>query len=229
MNGGSDVGRKVQSKKPSRIRCDGEEATAADDRKTSLTSTPTSLLDEERQRLLEQANAGDEAAFNTLREALPPGALDAVLTEMGELASRTRRALVRLSAGDSELEQKAVESAAQELRSRLAGNGASALERLLIERIVCCWIDVNITDRRFLVKNGQTYVPSQFVLYQRVRDRSHHRFLSACKALAQVRKLLGGNVQINIGEKQINLSGGALAEMAQQVEPSGRSKRKNKR
>ena len=31
--------------------------------------------------------------------------------------------------------------------------------------------------------------------------------LSACKTLAQVRKLLGVNVQINIAEQQVNVAG----------------------
>ena len=38
-------------------------------------------------------------------------------------------------------------------------------------------------------------------------DRAHGRFLSACKALAQIRKLLGVNVQINIAEQQVNVAG----------------------
>ena len=37
------------------------------------------------------------------------------------------------------------------------------------------------------------------------------RFLAACKALAQVRKLLGVTVQINIAEKQINTVGAPSA------------------
>ena len=41
----------------------------------------------------------------------------------------------------------------------------------------------------------------------RRHDRAHGRFLSACKALAQIRKLLGVNVQINIAEKQVNVAG----------------------
>ncbi len=43
--------------------------------------------------------------------------------------------------------------------------------------------------------------------YQKWQERCHRRFLSACKTLAQVRKLLGVNVQINIAEQQVNVAG----------------------
>ena len=43
--------------------------------------------------------------------------------------------------------------------------------------------------------------------YQKWQERSQRRFLSAVKALAQVRKLLGVNVQINIAEQQVNVAG----------------------
>ena len=40
-----------------------------------------------------------------------------------------------------------------------------------------------------------------------VAGRGLRRFLQACKALAQVRKLLGPNIQINVAEKQLNVMG----------------------
>ena len=47
----------------------------------------------------------------------------------------------------------------------------------------------------------------QCSFYQKWQDRSQRRFLSAVKALAQVRKLMGVNVQINIAEQQVNVAG----------------------
>ena len=42
---------------------------------------------------------------------------------------------------------------------------------------------------------------------QRSRDRAHHRYLSALKALAQVRKLALPALQVNIAKEQVNVSG----------------------
>jgi hypothetical protein len=46
---------------------------------------------------------------------------------------------------------------------------------------------------------------SQVEYYQKFLDRTQKRFLNACKTLAQVRKLMGINVQINTADKQINV------------------------
>lgn len=42
---------------------------------------------------------------------------------------------------------------------------------------------------------------------ERRQDRIHRRFLSALKALAQVRRLLSPAVQVNIAREQVNVSG----------------------
>jgi len=47
----------------------------------------------------------------------------------------------------------------------------------------------------------------QMEYYQKTQDRATKRFLIACKTFAQVRKLLGPNIQINIADKQVNMMG----------------------
>jgi hypothetical protein len=44
--------------------------------------------------------------------------------------------------------------------------------------------------------------------YQRRMDRAHAHYLSAIKALAQVRKLALPALQVNIAKKQVNVAGG---------------------
>ncbi len=38
------------------------------------------------------------------------------------------------------------------------------------------------------------------------RDRAHRRFLSACKPFAQVRRLLGPGIQVNVADKRVKVS-----------------------
>ena len=87
-------------------------------------------------------------------------------------------------------------------RIEVAGDNPSPLERLLAERVVVTWLQVQLFDAvyAFEMKNGST---RQGDYQQRCADRAHRRHLSAIKALAQIRKL-GPAVQINIAEKQIN-------------------------
>jgi hypothetical protein len=70
------------------------------------------------------------------------------------------------------------------------------LERLLIERIACNWIEVHLVEQltNQLRADGQTSV-DQVEYYQKFLDRTQRRFLSACKTLAQVRKLMGVDTQ----------------------------------
>ena len=65
----------------------------------------------------------------------------------------------------------------------------SALERVLIDRICCCWLAMYEADGDES-KLRSTPLPHRDNRIRR-HDRVHGRFLSACKALAQVRKLLG--------------------------------------
>ena len=40
---------------------------------------------------------------------------------------------------------------------------------------------------------------------QRRQDQTQRRLTNACKALAQIRKLLGPNIQINVAEQEVNV------------------------
>jgi len=44
--------------------------------------------------------------------------------------------------------------------------------------------------------------------FQKTLDRAHKRYLSALKALAEVRRLVLPALQLNIARKQVNVAGG---------------------
>ena len=80
--------------------------------------------------------------------------------------------------------------------------------RRLIERIVISWVEASRAD---LV--AATSMKGEAPLKERqhhlkVQDRATRRFLNSCKALAQIRKLLGPNIQVNIADRQVNVSPG---------------------
>ena len=51
---------------------------------------------------------------------------------------------------------------------------------------------------------GRPWAADEFL--QRRQDRTQRRLTNACKALAQIRKLLGPNIQINVAEQQVNVT-----------------------
>ena len=123
------------------------------------------------------------------------------------LGWRQRREL-HVFVGEDEVFKRGIELHAQSLERDLAGENPTALERLLIERIVLAWVESHLVDKLCL-DNFEFHFAFQdgHAFYQKWQDRCHRRFLSAVKTLAQVRKLLGVNVQINIAEQQVNVAG----------------------
>lgn len=94
------------------------------------------------------------------------------------------------------------------LRAELSGEEPNALECLLIDRIICCWLEVHGAEWDHTSGRGRLQSDmKREEFYERRLGRAHRRLLSAVKTLAQVRKLMGVNVQINVAEKQINVSG----------------------
>ena len=78
------------------------------------------------------------------------------------------------------------------------------MERLLVERVVCCWILATYADAMYAQgMAGRPWGADECL--QRRQDRTQRRLALACKALAQIRKLLGPNIQINVAEKQVNV------------------------
>jgi hypothetical protein len=91
------------------------------------------------------------------------------------------------------------------MREEVAGSSPSSLERLLAERVVASWLQVQLFEGLY-IENMENATIKQADYYQKRLDRAHRRHLSAIKTLAQIRRL-GPVLQINIGKKQVNTAG----------------------
>jgi len=98
-------------------------------------------------------------------------------------------------------DRKHLNTRLRELKQELSGPAPTPLERLLIERILTCWLEVNWYDSRAAGFSGSVQLGNY---YQKRQDRAHRRYLSAVKALAQVRRLELPAIQVNIGQHQVN-------------------------
>ena len=157
-----------------------------------------------------QAIAGDEGALTQLQKEAPEQAA-AVLERCGWLEGILQQTLFkRIGIDQNPVGKQAVITRCQQLRDQLAQEGDSPLERLLIERIVVCWLAVYTADLKANLTNERSFAHGKYYLEH--QDKAHRRFISAVKALAQVRRLLGGPVlQVNVAEKgsrQVNVLGG---------------------
>jgi hypothetical protein len=95
------------------------------------------------------------------------------------------------------------------MREEIAGVNPTALEVLLTERIVSCWMLVELLE----ALNTGYYVqdtdrkrldPRYFMQMVKILDSAYRRYLASIQALARVRKLQAGapavqhNTQINL-------------------------------
>ena len=88
------------------------------------------------------------------------------------------------------------------MKVEVAGENPSSLERLLAERVVATWLQVQLFES-FYVLGMKNESMRQGDYRQKRLDRAYRRHLSAIRTLAQIRKM-GPSVQINIAEKQVN-------------------------
>jgi hypothetical protein len=165
---------------------------------------------EEMRRLQQQAQSGDKSALPELREILRQKALVAVLG--GDLADNFRRNLIRDHAGNDLILREAVIRKVAEMRNELAGPECSPVESLLADRIVTCWLVLH--DREIRYAQTREFTLQQAEFHQHYIERAHHRYLSAIRTLAAVRKLALPVLQVNIARKQVNVAGTCAAPAA---------------
>ena len=156
------------------------------------------------QGLSAKAQAGDERALDQIKARLANLYDQYALEFYGDLAQTTEIALVQKLAGDQLLFREGLHRRADALRKELLGPHPAPLEKILVDRIVCCWLNANYSDAIYAQdRTERDWVQDEYI--QKRQGRAQSRFIQACKGLAQVRRLLGVNVQINIADKQLNV------------------------
>jgi hypothetical protein len=152
--------------------------------------------------LLKRSQSGDHTALPVVRKLLDdPYYLRLFGGELAENAANSfLRAMSEKDIGFAEAARKKMEL----MRAELLGANPTPVERLLVERIVACWLQVQDADIR--AAQGQKDATLRWAdFHQRRMDAANKRFLSAVKALALVRKLAVPALQINIAKKQVNV------------------------
>jgi hypothetical protein len=153
--------------------------------------------------LLRRAESGDASTLPVLRQVLQA---DGALVEFaGNLAERHRRAVIESTAGNDLVCKEAIPRKLEQLRNDLAGKDLPPLERLLVERIVSCWLSLHEAELRFTQDPDLSV--HQAVYWQERIDRAQRRYLAAIKTLAVIRKLAPPMLQVNIGQEQLNIAG----------------------
>jgi hypothetical protein len=138
------------------------------------------------QSLLQRASDGDESAVPVIREilhALP----ESVQWFGADLAHEAEQALIHAITCGNIAQREALIHKLALLRSELAGANPHPLERLLVDRVILCWLHTYQAELQYgLAEN----VPDELAdCLQQQLDRTQRRLLASVKTLATVRRL----------------------------------------
>jgi len=155
---------------------------------------------------IDRAQEGDRTALPVIREHLASKP-DNYWTLM-DYARVIQKGQIKSYTGSGLYVQEVMNHVVDRLRKDLRGENPSPLESLLVERIISCYLYVNYAENEYsdAAANGARLEVAEYM--QKRLDHAHKRYLSAIKALAQVRKM-GPAIQINIARKQLNVAGAA--------------------
>ncbi len=155
--------------------------------------------------LVKKAEKGTKKAVPEIREILREH--PHLCWRLSNLSGLTEGALIDRMSRDEDLASKELMKRQLAcMREEVAGDDPSPLERLLAERVVATWLQVQLFEGIYASSMSKGMTLAQADYHQRRMDKAHNRHLSAVRALAQVRKM-GPTVQINIAQKQINTAG----------------------
>src|SRR5262249_6673514 len=139
-----------------------------------------------------------------LREVLKdPAAVDRL---GGDLARQAQLTLIDKFSGKNQLWRETLTRKLDLLRAELAGAAPTPAERLLVDRIVACWLHLHHLEILYAGKESMTLELGTY--YQRCLSAAQKRYLAAIKTLALVRKLAVPVLQVNIAKKQVNVAAG---------------------
>ena len=166
----------------------------------------------ELRELSERAEAGEEGARRELRRAVRESGPE-VIARASDVGRKANRMLAKTAGGGEPLIEEALYAKLDLMRAEIAGEAPTALEVLLTERVVSCWMLVELFDA---LMAGQLWkgTPTEKRVGERVlryylrwQESANSRFLAAVRELARVRKLQAGAPAVQVNT-QVNILGG---------------------
>jgi hypothetical protein len=155
-----------------------------------LDNPPAPEIVETIRAVVARAKAGDDSAVPLLRELLTKYPI--LWQRYGDLAAQAEGAWVALAAGQNLYLRESLARQAAALRQELAGPSPSALEKLLVERVVACWLQLHYFDcieTRDLKADDR---PRLAAFRAKRQEQAHRMYLTSLAALTTLRKLLPG-------------------------------------
>ena len=162
---------------------------------------------EELRELSARAEAGDTEARKELKQKLRESS-PAVIARASDVGRKAQHVLIETASGGSPLTKLALSGRLDMMRSEIAGENPTPLEVLLTERVVSCWMLVELFDALMagqLNKDNEHRTTISYTLKMlKWQESANRRYLAAIRELARVRKVQATappaqvNTQVNI-------------------------------
>jgi hypothetical protein len=109
--------------------------------------------------------------------------------------------------GEQEVPTIALEEYNLSMRDEMGYHGAPIMEKLLIENIVTCCLRMQHYEQQLAFRMKGSYSLTILEFWERRLTTAQRRYLAASESLAKIRKMALQALQLNIGDKQINVAG----------------------
>jgi hypothetical protein len=140
--------------------------------------------------VVRRAKADDVSVLPRLRQLLTEYA--SLWETYGDLAAQAEAAWASLAAGPDLHLRECLLRKAEALRQELAGPTPSPVERLLVERVVACWMQQSYHDALAAQALGAEDKPRLAALRAKRQEQAQRQYLAALAALTTLRRLLPG-------------------------------------
>jgi hypothetical protein len=161
-NGGNDVENQDQQKMPEHKKAEAEHALS----------------------VVQRADKGDKAALAELGTVFK--SFPALVDFFGK--SRVENTLVH-RLGDLPTNREAIRAKMESTRADLAGPNPTPIERLLVDRVVACWLQLAVADKMAADGDGCSMTVVEAEYRQRRQNHANKRYLAALRTLAVVQRL----------------------------------------
>ena len=157
---------------------------------------PATEVVEEIRALTSRARQSDVSVLPTLRELLT--ARPVLWRHHGDLAARAEAAWAGLAAGPDLLQRESLLRLTEALRQELGGTSPSPVEKLLVGRVVACWLQLNYLDCIEAQALNSDERPRLAGFRAKRQEQAHRMYLTSLAALTTLRRLLPGPTVIAV-------------------------------
>lgn len=178
-----------------------------------LSNIETMPSKDEFEHLAALANAGDLEAIGRLRKLFDDH--PEIWEQIGDLAKHAELTLARGVSKGEVVMFESVRRMVQKVKRELGHKDSSPLEKLAIQRVVICWLELQYAAAVFPIVTGKPTAADTFGLKQ--KDSAQRRFDAALKSLATLRKLLPPKTKSDRPTKKTKKQKGGRLSLAKRM------------